>query len=70
MSGVAVAGPLLSEITDGPTGCVHLVTDTAFVAGRRGGCYVALCGYRVLAASLTAPERGRCQDCRTRGAAR
>lgn len=54
----------VSEITDTRTGCAHLVTDAAFAAGRRAGRYAAACGADVFAASLTTPERRRCEDCR------
>ncbi|HEX2299864.1 MAG TPA: hypothetical protein VHH34_15360 [Pseudonocardiaceae bacterium] len=42
----------------------HLVTDEAMAAGRRVGCYAAVCSAHVLAVSLTVPESSRCQACR------
>lgn len=63
MTGLAAAAPLVLTMTDARTGCAHLVTDDAAVAGRRSGCYVAICGWRVLAGSLATPERGHCPAC-------
>lgn len=54
----------LRAVTD-VEGMTHLVTDEAMAAGRRAGCYAAVCGAHVLAASLTVPDTSRCQDCRT-----
>lgn len=51
-------------ITDVRTGRVHLVTDEAMVAGRRAGCYLAVCGGEALAASLMAEAGKFCQLCR------
>ncbi|MGH3766823.1 MAG: hypothetical protein ACRDS0_14720 [Pseudonocardiaceae bacterium] len=39
------------------------MTDEAAARWRRTGRYVALCGAQVLAASLTAPNRGQCPMC-------
>ncbi|MGH7745970.1 MAG: hypothetical protein ACREQ5_14515 [Candidatus Dormibacteria bacterium] len=51
-------------MTDGYTNVTHQVTDEAMAQGRRaGGCYRALCGARVLSASLATPVRRRCQIC-------
>ncbi|MGH3912459.1 MAG: hypothetical protein ACRDTC_03460 [Pseudonocardiaceae bacterium] len=44
-------------------GVVHLVTEEAMAAGRPTGCYLAVCGSPVLAASLTTPERSSCRSC-------
>ena len=53
-------------MVDATTGTEHRVTDESVAAGRRaGGCYVAVCGARVLAASLTMPERDQCQSCQS-----
>lgn len=57
-------------MTDAHTRDVHLITDEAFAAGRRVGHYQAACGTEVLAASLTTAERGHCEDCAHRQAAR
>lgn len=45
--------PLLLTMTDAHTGDAHLVTEEAVIAGRRAGRYVAVCGSKVLAASMT-----------------
>ena len=66
MTGVAVGEPLLIEVTDAHTGDAHLVRDAAVRAGRRAGCYAAVCGDIVLAASLTTPEEGHCLRCARR----
>ncbi|MGH3814040.1 MAG: hypothetical protein ACRDUV_16580 [Pseudonocardiaceae bacterium] len=42
----------LRAVTD-VDGTTHLVTEEAMAAGRAGGCYGAVCGGHVLAASLT-----------------
>lgn len=60
---IAKQGAALLAVTDAE-GIEHLVTDVAMVAGRRAGRYVAACGADVIAASLTAPEFGRCRACR------
>jgi hypothetical protein len=66
---VTPAPPLTVELVDGLTEVIHRVTDDAFAAGRRnGGCYRAVCGVFVLAASLTAPGRGHCPTCEWGGA--
>lgn len=70
MTGVAVGEHLLIEVTDAHTGDAHLVTDDAVRAGRRAGCYVAVCGDVVLAASLATPEEGYCRRCARRRARR
>lgn len=54
---------VLRAVTD-VGGTTHLVTDEAMAAGRPAGCYRAVCGTHVLAASLTAPESDRCRACR------
>ncbi|MGH3904303.1 MAG: hypothetical protein ACRDTE_08950 [Pseudonocardiaceae bacterium] len=55
--------PVLVAVT-GAGGIAHLVRVEAMAAGRRVGCYGAVCGADVLAASLTEPESGRCRACR------
>ncbi|MGH7751039.1 MAG: hypothetical protein ACREQ5_40680, partial [Candidatus Dormibacteria bacterium] len=51
------------EMTDGHTNLTH-VTDEAMAQGRRaGGCYRAICGLRVLSASLAAPVQRHCPRC-------
>ncbi|MGH3906719.1 MAG: hypothetical protein ACRDTE_21450 [Pseudonocardiaceae bacterium] len=48
----------------GAGGVTHLVTDAAMIAGRSRGLYTAVCDRQVIAASLTTPASGYCQDCR------
>jgi hypothetical protein len=50
-------------IIDARTHVEHLVSDESAIAHRHRGHYLALCGVTVLAASLTDPGRGRCQEC-------
>ena len=50
-------------IIDARTHVEHLVSDESARAHRDRGHYLALCGVTVLAASLTDPGRGRCQEC-------
>lgn len=52
-------------ITDAQTRVQHLMSDESAMAHRHSGHYLALCGERVLAASLTARERSHCQRCLT-----
>lgn len=59
----AQRGPRPVLIADARTQVAHLVTDESFAAHRHSGRYLAVCGARVLAASLTAPDRGRCGAC-------
>jgi hypothetical protein len=51
------------EVVDALTRVAHLVSSDALLAGRLAGIYPALCGARLLAASLTDPGRGRCMEC-------
>ncbi len=60
---VITARPQAIAITDARTGIDHLVTDAAAARGRSSGRYLAICGARVLAASLTAPAAGTCRCC-------
>ena len=61
---VVTAPPRPIAMTDATTGTEHRVTGESVAAGCRvGGRYVAVCGARVLAASLTMPERDQCQSC-------
>lgn len=61
------ARPRPIAITDARTGAAHLVTDAAAARGRLRGRYEAICGARVLAASLTAPATaGMCRCCAIR----
>ncbi len=56
-------GPRPVGITDAHTHVEHLVTDESAMAHRHSGRYLALCGVRGLAASLTAPRCDQCQHC-------
>lgn len=56
-------GPRRLGITDAHTHVEHLVSDESAMEHRHSGRYLAMCGARVLAASLTAPERARCRSC-------
>ncbi|MGH3854229.1 MAG: hypothetical protein ACRDR6_12200 [Pseudonocardiaceae bacterium] len=61
---IATAQGCTIGFADGATGIAHNVTEEAFAAGRRaGGRYVALCGARVLPASLSAPACFHCPAC-------
>ncbi|MGH3839835.1 MAG: hypothetical protein ACRDS0_00025 [Pseudonocardiaceae bacterium] len=51
------------ELVDGITQVRHRVSSDALLAGRQRGDYQALCGARLLAASLTDPGRGQCPAC-------
>ncbi len=51
------------ELVDACTRVMHRVTSDELLAGRRSGDYEALCGMRVLAASLVDPGRARCAEC-------
>jgi hypothetical protein len=50
-------------ITDAWTRVQHSMTDESETAHRHSGRYLALCGQRVLAASLTTQERSQCHPC-------
>jgi hypothetical protein len=52
------------RIVDARRSMEHLVTDESVVAHRHAGRYLAVCGAQVLAASLTAPQRSRCPECK------
>jgi hypothetical protein len=52
-------------IIDAQTHIEHLMTDESARTHRHSGRYPALCGVQVLAASLAAPDRGRCPRCAT-----
>lgn len=51
------------ELVDALTRTVHRVASDELLAGRLAGHYQALCGARLLSASLTDPGRGRCAEC-------
>lgn len=50
-------------IVDAQSGIEHLVTDASAMEHRHSGRYLALCGARVLAASMTDPGLRRCAEC-------
>ena len=50
------------ERVDARTRVMHRVNSEA-LAGRLAGTYEALCGARLLVASLTDPGRDRCREC-------
>jgi len=51
------------EVVDAGTRIAHRVASDELLAGRLAGNYEALCGARLLSASLTDSGRGRCPDC-------
>lgn len=51
------------ELVDVHTRVTHQVSPEELFAGRARGDYEALCGVRLLAASLTDPGRSRCPEC-------
>lgn len=53
------------SLVDAHTHIEHLISDESVAAHRHAGNYLALCGQRVLAASLTAREASRCRTCQT-----
>jgi hypothetical protein len=50
------------ELVDARTRITHRVTSDELLAGRLAGNYEALCGARLLSASLTDPGRRRCPE--------
>lgn len=61
---VVTAPPRPLAMTGATTGIAHRVTDESVAAGcRADGCYVAVWGAQVLAATPTMPERDQCQSC-------
>jgi hypothetical protein len=51
------------ELVDARTRMKHQVSPQELRAGRARGDYQALCGARLVAASLTDPGCGRCSGC-------
>jgi hypothetical protein len=51
------------EVVDAGTRIAHRVASDELLAGRVAGNYRALCGTRLISASLTDPGRGRCVKC-------
>lgn len=63
-AGATVKALDVIAMTDARTHRAHLVTDEAAAASRaEAGCYVAVRGTVLLAASLTTPETGVCRFC-------
>jgi hypothetical protein len=60
---VTAPRPLGIELVDVHTRVAHRVNPEELLAGRARGDYEALCGARLLAASLTDPGRSRCPQC-------
>lgn len=54
---------IFPEVVDTTTRIVHRMTDAALSAGRHAGRYLTLCGANIFAASMTTPERARCDRC-------
>jgi hypothetical protein len=52
-----------AELVDARTRVAHRVSSDELLAGRQRGEYQALCGARLLAASLTDPGRVQCREC-------
>jgi hypothetical protein len=66
-AGVPAERPRVIAMTDARTYRAHLVTDAAVAAGRADmGCYHAVYGVVVLAASMTTPETSFCGTCARR----
>lgn len=55
--------PRRVRMIDAHTHIEHLVSEESLAAHRDEGHSLALCGVRVLAASLTDPGRGWCREC-------
>ncbi|MGH3825529.1 MAG: hypothetical protein ACRDRA_22225 [Pseudonocardiaceae bacterium] len=51
------------DLVDALTKLAHRVSPDELLAGRSRGNYRAICGARLLAASMVEPGRGRCQRC-------
>ncbi len=51
------------ELVDALTRVAHRVTSHELIAGRLAGHYQALCGARLVAASLTDPGLRSCPEC-------
>jgi len=60
---VSAPDQIIIMLTSAVDGVDHAVTDEEMGAGRASGTYVALCGARVPAASLTAPPAQSCPPC-------
>lgn len=57
------APPPSVELVDGGTKVMHRVTTDELMAASKVGWCRALCGMRIVAASLTDPGRRRCRVC-------
>ncbi|MGH3692830.1 MAG: hypothetical protein ACRDRX_02300 [Pseudonocardiaceae bacterium] len=65
---VAVPAPRRAgiELVDARSRVAHRVSSDELLAGRQRGNYQALCGVRLLAASMVDPGRSKCRPCRER----
>ncbi|MGH3914036.1 MAG: hypothetical protein ACRDTC_11620 [Pseudonocardiaceae bacterium] len=54
---------LVQTMVDAGTLIEHLIDLDTITTARSRGCYPALCGVDVLAASMTTKERGFCREC-------
>lgn len=60
---IAQRGSRSVGIVDAHSHVEHQVTDASATEHRHSGCYLALCGAWVHAASLTDPGRRQCAEC-------
>jgi hypothetical protein len=51
------------ELVDAQTRITHRIASDELWAGRLAGQYQALCGARLIAASLVDPGRRQCREC-------
>lgn len=51
------------EVVDAGTRIAHRIASDELLAGRLAGNYRALCGARLVSASLTDPGRSQCTEC-------
>jgi hypothetical protein len=57
------SAPLVLSVVDARTGTLHRVAVETAALHRNSGCYPALCGVELPAASLTTPAADRCRKC-------
>ena len=55
--------PLVLSVVDTRTGMLHRVAVETAALHRNSGCYPALCGVELPAASLTTQAAGCCREC-------
>lgn len=63
---IARRAPLVLSVVDTRNGLLHRVAVETAARYRNSGCYPALCGVDVPAASLTTPAAQHCRDCAAR----